>query len=105
VIHSTIVNSLLDADLVVCDLTDHNPNVLFELGMRMHHDKPVALVQAEGTTRIFDVDNVLRVLAYNPNLWSSTLETDKPALTEHLKATWEGRETTPSYMKLLRPRG
>lgn len=39
VIHSTIVNDLLEADLVIADLTDHNPNVLFELGMRMHADR------------------------------------------------------------------
>ena len=36
VIQSTIVNDLLNADLVLADLTEHNPNVLFELGMRMH---------------------------------------------------------------------
>ena len=41
VIHATIVNGLLDADLVVADLTEHNPNVLFELGIRMAEDKPV----------------------------------------------------------------
>jgi hypothetical protein len=33
VIQSTIVNDLLEADLVIADLTDHNPNVLFELGV------------------------------------------------------------------------
>jgi hypothetical protein len=33
VIHSTIVNELLAADLVIADLTEHNPNVLFELGL------------------------------------------------------------------------
>lgn len=104
VIHSTIVNSLLDAELVVVDLTDHNPNVLFELGMRMREDKPVALIQAEGTSRIFDVDNVLRVYSYNPNLWTSTLETDKPALTEHVRATWDNKDSAETYMKLLRRR-
>jgi hypothetical protein len=102
VIHSTIVNPLLDADLVIADLTDHNPNVLFELGLRMHADKPIALIQAEGTARIFDVDNVLRVLTYNPNLWTSTVETDRPRLTEHVKAAWEDRESADTYMKLLR---
>jgi hypothetical protein len=102
VIHSTIVNSLLDAELVVVDLTDHNPNVLFELGMRMREDKPVALIQAEGTSRIFDVDNLLRVYSYNPNLWTSTLETDKPALTDHVKAAWENRDSAETYLKLLR---
>jgi hypothetical protein len=102
VIHSTIVNSLLDADLVLCDLTEHNPNVLFELGMRMHADKPIALIQAEGTARIFDVDNVLRVFSYNPNLWGSTLEKDRPDLLSHVAAAWENRDSAETYLKLLR---
>lgn len=37
--------------MVLADLTEHYPNVLFELGMRMHLDKPVALVRAKGTGR------------------------------------------------------
>ncbi len=36
VIQATIVNQLLDADLVIADLTENNPNVLFELGLRIH---------------------------------------------------------------------
>jgi len=48
VIQSTIINDLLEADLVLADLTDHNPNVLFELGVRMAMDKPVALIKASG---------------------------------------------------------
>jgi nucleoside 2-deoxyribosyltransferase len=45
VIQSTISNELLDADLVIADLTDHNPNVLFELGLRIAEEKPVALIK------------------------------------------------------------
>ena len=102
VIQSTIINDLLDADLVVADLTEHNPNVLFELGMRMAVDKPVALVRAKGTGRIFDVDNVLRVFDYDPCLWPSTVKTDLPALTEHIAASWSSRESEATYMKLLK---
>ena len=40
VIQSTILNQLLQADLVVADITDHNPNVLFELGIRIAKDLP-----------------------------------------------------------------
>lgn len=68
VIQSTIINDLLEADLVIADLTDHNPNVLFELGVRMAADKPVALIKTRDTGRIFDVDNMLRVYEYNQNL-------------------------------------
>lgn len=102
IIHSTIVNEVLGADLAICDLTEHNPNVLFELGMRLAHEKPVALIHAEGTDRVFDVDNVLRVLPYSPNLWRTTLEKDIPALKEHVAATWTNRTNSETYIGVLR---
>lgn len=102
VIQSTIINELLEADLVIADLTDHNPNVLFELGIRMAEDKPVVLVKASDTGRIFDIDNMLRVYEYSPNLWRSTIESDAPKIAEHVKAAWEGRDTSQTYMRLLK---
>jgi hypothetical protein len=102
VIQSTIINELLDADLVIADLTDHNPNVLFELGLRIAAERPVALIKASDTGRIFDVDNMLRVLEYNPNLWPSSLSSDLPSLAEHIKGAWESRANGQTYMKILR---
>ena len=104
VIQSTIVNELLDADLVVADLTEHNPNVLFELGMRMAEDKPVALVRAKGTGPIFDVDNLLRVAEYDPNVWPSTVERDVSTLRDHITAGWDARDSGSSYLSILRNR-
>ena len=106
VIQATIVNQLLDADLVIADLTENNPNVLFffELGLRIAEDKPVALMRAKGTPAIFDVDNMLRVFEYDPNLWTSTVDHDCPKLTEHVKAAWENRGSNLTYMKILRER-
>ena len=101
VIQQTIVSDLLQADLVVADLTEHNPNVMFELGMRMAQDKPVALIRAKGTGGIFDVDNMLRVWDYDPNLWPSTIAKDVPALKDHVAATWANRDSDITYMKLL----
>ncbi|MEW8375395.1 MAG: hypothetical protein AB2593_05620 [Candidatus Thiodiazotropha sp.] len=105
VIQSTIVNNLLDADLVVADLTEHNPNVLFELGMRMAFDKPVALIRAKGTGQIFDVDNMLRVYEYDPSLWPSTVKHDVPHLRSFIRATWKSRESARTYLKILRQEG
>jgi hypothetical protein len=101
-IQSTIINDLMDADLVIADLTEHNPNVLFELGTRMAEDKPVVLIKAEGTGPLFDVDNMLRVFEYNPNLWQTTVEKDMPDLREFIKGAWENRASEQTYMKLLR---
>jgi hypothetical protein len=91
VIQSTIVNDLIQADLVIADLTEHNPNVMFELGFRMAQDKPV-----------FDVDNMLRVFEYNPNLWQTTIEKDLPSFREFIKGAWENRSSDRSYVKTLR---
>lgn len=102
IIHSTIINELLDADLIIADLTDHNPNVLFELGMRMALDKPVVIIKAKGTGGVFDVDNMMRYFEYNPVLWRSTLDSDIPELAEHIKAAWEQKDNGQSYMKILR---
>lgn len=101
VIQQTIINRLLQADLVIADITDHNPNVMLELGIRMAKEKPVQLIRAEGTARIFDVDNMLRVYSYSPNLWATTIEQDRPKLADHIKATWDNRMVTRSYMAIL----
>jgi hypothetical protein len=101
VIQSTIINQLLHAELVVADLTDHNPNVLFELGIRMAKELPVAIIKAEGTGPIFDVDNMMRVLPYSPNLWATSLATDIPRMRDHIKAAWDNRATGKNYMQIL----
>jgi hypothetical protein len=102
VIQSTIVNDLDNADLVIVDLTEHNPNVLFELGMRIAFNKPVCLIRAKGTAPIFDIDHMLRVFDYNPSLWASTLATDVPSLSEFISETWKNRESERSYLNILR---
>ena len=101
-IQSTIVNDLIDADLVIADLTEHNPNVMFELGVRMAEDKPVVLIKAQGTSPLFDVDNMLRVFEYSPNLLQTTVEKDMPNLRDFIKGAWENRGSEKSHMKILR---
>lgn len=105
VIQSTIINQLLQADLVIADITDHNPNVLFELGIRIAKDLPVALIKSEGTGPIFDVDNMMRVLPYSSNLWPTTVEKDVPRMTEHIKGAWDNRSTERTYLQILTGQG
>jgi hypothetical protein len=71
------------------------------LGIRIAQKKPVALIKASGTGRIFDVDNMIRVFEYQTTLWKSSIEADLPSLTEHIRGTWEKREATAPYMNIL----
>jgi hypothetical protein len=54
VIHKRIIMNLFDNPIVVCDVSGRNPNVMFELGMRLAFDKPTILVKDEVTNFSFD---------------------------------------------------
>jgi hypothetical protein len=101
IIHHTIINQLLNADLVIADLTDHNPNVLCELGIRLAKNKSVVIIKSKDTGPVFDVDNLMRVYMYDQNLWISTVQADVKGLTERISGTWEKRETSATYMQIL----
>ena len=57
-IQETIIKELINAPMVLCDLSSRNPNVLFELGIRQAFDKPVVLVKDNITDRIFDISGL-----------------------------------------------
>ncbi len=94
IIHKTIISSIYNSEIILADLTEHNPNVLFELGLAIAFKKKVAIMRAKGTPAVFDVDNSMRVLDYNSNLWKSTLEMDVTRLSQHLEATAVSDEST-----------
>ena len=100
--HSTIIRELLSANLVLADLTEHNPNVLFELGMRIAENKPVVLVRATGTGRIFDVDRVLRFQEYSPNV-SAFYRRPRPTLPKPMFARPGKTEGPPRRIETSSP--
>lgn len=51
-IHLDILKSLLDAPMAICDISTHNPNVLFELGIRQAFDKPTVIIKDNSTANI-----------------------------------------------------
>jgi hypothetical protein len=54
-ITTQIIEQLKDADLVVADLTENNPNVYYELSLRHAIGKPVIHMALDGTRIPFDV--------------------------------------------------
>ena len=100
VIHSTIVREIENAEVILADLTEHNPNVLFELGLAFAFRKKVALIRSTGTKEIFDVDNLLRVYDYDRNLWKSTVERDIPNIAKHIEATLQMKGDS-NYLDIL----
>ena len=55
IITSQVIQRVVDADLVVADLTERNPNVFYELAIRHAIRKPFVQIIDEGETLPFDV--------------------------------------------------
>jgi hypothetical protein len=64
VITSQIIQLLLETDLVVADLTDHNANVFYELAIRHVVKKPIVQLIQSGLKIPFDVSQ-MRTIPYN----------------------------------------
>lgn len=96
-ISDSIINKIFEGvqncEMALCDLSNRNPNVLYELGLRQAYNKPVVLVKDEKTENIFDV-SVISTVPYNSNrLYENVLEAQEK-ICESLKATGEGKDTT-----------
>jgi hypothetical protein len=50
-----MINHLLDADLVIADMSERNPNAFYEMGIRHMAQKPIVHMFSEGTVIPFDV--------------------------------------------------
>lgn len=85
-IHLDILQKLIDSPMAICDLSNRNPNVLFELGLRQAFDKPTVLVQECGTPKIFDI-SPLRYTEYRKELKYREVLEDQESIAEALKAT------------------
>lgn len=62
-----ILGSLLTAPIALCDISDLNPNVMLELGLRLASKKPTIVVAEEGSTIPFDIKD-FETLMYPANL-------------------------------------
>jgi hypothetical protein len=60
-ITSQIMQRVIEDDLVIADLTDLNPNVLYELAVRHAILKPFVQIMANGQTIPFDVSGIRTV--------------------------------------------
>lgn len=107
-IHLDILQKLIDSPMAICDLSNRNPNVLFELGLRQAFDKPTVLVQERGTPKIFDI-SPMRYTEYRKELKYREVLEDQDrislALTETKKATenGEGVNSIVSLLSLANP--
>lgn len=57
-ITETIINHLKNSELVIADLSEHNPNAFFEMGYRSALNKPMIHLKSKGDSIPFDVSTI-----------------------------------------------
>lgn len=75
-ITQTIIDKLLSSELVIADISGHNPNVFFEMGYRKCTDKPIIHLKKKSETIPFDV-NTVRTFEYDLTDLDNVEETKK----------------------------
>lgn len=87
-IHQNIIQNIYSDEIIVCDVSCKNANVMFELGMRLAFNKPVVIIKDEKTNYSFDTGN-LEHLPYPRDLRYNKIQDFKSELREKVIATYE----------------
>ncbi|EKY26053.1 hypothetical protein HMPREF0185_02592 [Brevundimonas diminuta 470-4] len=86
VIQRRIVQNLYNDSIVIVDVSGKNPNVMFELGLRLAFDKPTIIIQDDVTKAPFDT-GIIEYLEYPKSLHYYDIVTFKNKLHSKINAT------------------
>ena len=86
---------------MVCDVSGKNPNVMFELGMRLAFDKPTIIVKDDKTTYTFDTAPIEH-LEYPRDLRFAKIVEFQESLSSKIEATHKKAQTDKNYTTFLK---
>lgn len=101
IIQKRIIQNIYNNDIVVCDVSGKNPNVMFELGMRLAFDKPAIIVIDDKTDYSFDTSPIEH-LSYPRDLRYNKILEFKEQLAKKIKATVEKAKSDSTYTTFLK---
>lgn len=103
-IHERIIKNIYKNDIVICDVSSKNPNVMFELGMRLAFDKPTIIIKDDKTPYTFDTQ-VIEHISYPSSLRHKDINNFKKNLKTRVLATYEKFKSEPNFSPFLRAFG
>lgn len=101
IIQKRIIQNLYENPIVVCDVSAKNPNVMFELGLRLAFDRPTVIVKDDKTAYSFDTAPIEH-LEYPRDLRFGRIVEFKEALAEKLRGTHQKATEDPNYTTFLK---
>lgn len=101
VIQKRIVQNIYNCDIVICDVSAKNPNVMFELGMRLAFDKPTIIIKDDKTDYSFDTA-IIEHIPYPRDLRFNKIVNFKNYLTDKIVATYESAKSNSDHSTFLK---
>ncbi|MEO7029160.1 MAG: hypothetical protein ABI147_07125 [Acidobacteriaceae bacterium] len=101
IIQKRIIQNLYENPIVVCDVSGKNPNVMFELGMRLAFDKPTIIVKDDRTSYSFDTSPIEH-LEYPRDLRFGKIVEFKKTLSSKITGTLERAASDAHYTPFLK---
>lgn len=101
IIQKRIIDNLYNNDIVICDVSGKNPNVMFELGMRLAFDKPTIIIKDDCTSYSFDTSPIEH-LEYPRDLNYVKINIFKERLAAKIKAQLEAVHKDGAYSPFLK---
>lgn len=96
-----VLKKIIESEMVLCDLSSKNPNVLYELGVRQAFNLPVTIIKDESTSRIFDIQGI-RDIQYDDSLRIDTTEDSIDEISSVIENNYEkDEEEVNSLVQLL----
>lgn len=101
IIQKRIIQNVYNDPVVVCDVSGKNPNVMFELGMRLAFDKPTIIIKDDKTTYTFDTAPIEH-LEYPRDLRFAKIVDFQENLSSKIAATHKKAQTDKNYTTFLK---
>lgn len=101
IIQNKIINNLYNNPIAICDVSCKNPNVMFELGMRLAFDKPTIIIKDDKTAYTFDTASIEH-LTYPRDLRYTAIVDFEKHLADKVTGTFERSNNDPNYTTFLK---
>lgn len=101
IIQKRIIHNLYNNEIVVCDVSAKNPNVMFELGIRLAFDKPTIIIKDDKTDYSFDT-SVIEHIPYPRDLRYNKINIFKDNLSAKIIATFDKSKNDKDYTTFLK---
>jgi len=95
-----IINTIIESDVVLCDLSSNDPHALYGFAIRQSMELPIVLMKDLKTILTANIPEY-EVLEYDESLRIDTVQTEIEALSEALKKVFSNKSEPNSLLSRL----